>query len=293
MDTNLVHKTLLIIATTIISTFTFNTFAADATPSKVLVVISSESALQLRDGKSHATGYFLNELIVPVRKLVDNGYDVVFANPQGNAVTMDKNSDSADHFGNDQALYESYREFHDGLTGLKNPEKLSSVIENGLDSYAAVLFPGGHAPMEDLSQDADVATVLKHFNKKGKPTGFICHGPIALVSTLNDPKAFLQALEKGDTKEASKLASDWTYAGYKMTIFSTAEEQVAEASVLGGKVRFYPDAALIAAGGKVGVGKPWAPNVVQDRELITAQNPGSDSQFAEMLLKAIKAKESN
>ncbi len=54
---------------------------------------------------------------------------------------MDKRSDSAEHFGNDQAAYESYRKFHDGLAGLKKPEKLSAVIEKGLDSYAAVFFP--------------------------------------------------------------------------------------------------------------------------------------------------------
>lgn len=142
-------------------------------------------------------------------------------------------------------------------------------------------------------QDADVSTVLKHFNQAGKPTAFICHGPIALVSTVNDPKAFLQALESGDTEAASTLASGWPYAGYKMTIFSTAEELVAEETSLEGKVRFYPDAALTAAGGDVSVAEPWVPNVVQDRELITAQNPGSDGLLGEMLVKAIEANKLN
>jgi putative intracellular protease/amidase len=284
------RKTLILIITFIINTFTFNVEATDMP--KVLVIISSEDSLQLRDGKSYPTGYYLNELTVPVKKLIDNGYDIVFANPAGNTPTMDKRSDSASHFGNDTALYESYRKFHDQLSGLKNPEELASVIEKGLDNYVAVLFPGGHAPMQDLAQDSDVATVLKHFNKEEKPTGFICHGPIALVSTVKDPKTFLQALEKGDSEKTSKLASDWIYSGYNMTIFSTAEEQVAEENVLGGKVRFYPDAALKAAGGKVDIAEPWEPNVVQDRELITAQNPGSDAQFAEILLKAIEANKS-
>ncbi len=77
-----------------------------------------------------------------------------------------------------------------------------------------------------------------------------------------------------------------------MTIFSTAEEQVAEETQLGGKVRFYPDDALIAAGGKVDLAEPWSPNVVKDRELITGQNPGSDGQFAEILIRAIEESES-
>lgn len=292
MLTNL-RLTIFIIVAVIAGTVTFviNTSAVDTPTPKVLVIVSSKNMLQLRDGKSYPTGYYLNELTVPVRKLIEHGYDIVFANPEGNIAAMDKRSDSPDHFGNDHALYESYRKFHEGLTGLKNPEKLSSVIEKGLDSYAAVFFPGGHAPMEDLVQDTDVASVLKYFNREGKPTGFICHGPIALISTIKDPKAFLLALEKGDTKEASKLALGWPYAGYKMTVFSTEEEQVAEATILGGKVRFYSDAALMAADGKVDLAKPWAPNVVMDRELITAQNPGSDGLFAEIFVKAIEVKE--
>ena len=268
--------------------FTLSTRAAAEAPT-VLVIVSSKSTLQLQDGKSYPTGYYLNELTVPVRKLVERGYAVVFANPAGNPAVMDKRSDSADHFGNDRALYDSYRKFHDGLTGLKKPEKLSAVIEKGLDPYVAVFFPGGHAPMVDLVQDADVAIVLNHFHRAGKPTAFICHGPIALVSTVKDPQAFVLALEKGDMKAAKQLAAGWPYAGYRMTIFSTAEEQVAEATGLGGKVRFYPDAALIAAGGNVELAKPWSPHVVKDRELITGQNPGSDGLFSEALLNAVEA----
>ncbi len=262
--------------------------AAESSPT-ILVVVSSKSTLELRDGKTYPTGYYLNELTVPVRKLIDRGYKVVFANPAGNVAAMDKRSDSAAHFGNDSAVYESYRKFHDGLTGLKKPEKLSALIEKGLDRYAAVFFPGGHAPMEDLVKDLDVAIVLNHFHQAGKPTAFICHGPIALVSTVKNPNAFVLALENGDMEEASQLALGWPYAGYKMTSFSTAEEQVAEASGLGGKVRFYLDDALIAAGGKVEVLKPWSPHVVTDRELITGQNPGSDTLFSEALLNALEA----
>jgi putative intracellular protease/amidase len=264
---------------------------AQETPKpKILVVISSKSSLTLRDGKNYPTGYYLNELTVPVRKLVDRGYEVVFANPAGNAPAMDKRSDSPRYFQNDRAVYESYRQFHDGLKGLKKPERLSAVIQDGLDQYAAVFFPGGHAPLEDLSQHPDVGKVLNHFHRAGKPTALICHGPIALISTVKDPAAFVRALVNGDSQEAARLASGWPYAGYRMTIFSTAEEQVVESGHLGGKVRFYPDAALTAAGGKVEIAKPWTSQVVRDRELITGQNPNSDGQLAEELVKVLEAK---
>lgn len=40
---------------------------------KVLVVMSSAHALDLRDGKKYSTGYYLNEFVVPYRKLVEAG----------------------------------------------------------------------------------------------------------------------------------------------------------------------------------------------------------------------------
>jgi len=84
-------------------------------------------------------------------------------------------------------------------------------------------------------------------------------------------------------------------AGCKMTIFSTAEEQQREPLEIGGKVLFYPDFALTTAGGDVSVLAPWKSYILQDREVISGQNPFSD----EALLKtsqrkrAIKPKSAN
>ena len=50
---------------------------------KVLVVMSSAHELDLKDGKKYATGYYLNEFVVPYRKLVEAGYEPVIANPKG------------------------------------------------------------------------------------------------------------------------------------------------------------------------------------------------------------------
>ena len=255
---------------------------------RILIIVSSQDRFRLREDKTYSTGYFLNELVVPVRKLVDQGYEVVFANPAGNAPAMDPHSDSAEYFAQDRELYKSYREFHDGLTGLQKPRKLADVIREGLDRYAAIFFPGGHAPVEDLTQDPDVAKVLQHFHQSGKPTAAICHGPLALLSTLPNPRAFLRGLETGGLQDASKFAAGWPYAGYRLTVFSTAEENYVEKAPLDGKVRFYPDDALRAAGANVLVAQPWTAHVVRDRELITGQQPNSDSEFAAELVKAIQ-----
>ena len=67
---------------------------------------------------------------------------------------------------------------------------------------------------------------------------------------------------------AHAKAQGWIYSGYKMTIFSTAEEQQREPLEIGGKVLFYPDFALRTAGGDVSVVRAFGAGfVVQDREL--------------------------
>jgi len=73
----------------------------------------------------------------------------------------------------------------------------------------------------------------------------------------------------------------------KMTIFSTAEEQQREPLEIEGKVLFYPDFALSTAGGNVNVLAPWTSYVVQDRELISGQNPFSDKALLKLLLPAL------
>ncbi len=55
------------------------------TKGKILVLVSSGRGLPLKDGKIYkGAGYYLNELTVPVRALMKEGYEITFANPRGN-----------------------------------------------------------------------------------------------------------------------------------------------------------------------------------------------------------------
>src|SRR5579863_2737013 len=67
---------------------------------KVLVLVSSGHGLPLKDGKVYAgAGYYLNELTVPVRALMGEGYEITFANPKGNTPQLDLHSAVPDFFG--------------------------------------------------------------------------------------------------------------------------------------------------------------------------------------------------
>ena len=75
-----------------------------ATKGKILALISSGRGLPLKDGKVYSgAGYYLNEVTVPVRALMEAGYEITFANPTGNTPQVDVHSEVADFFGGDPA----------------------------------------------------------------------------------------------------------------------------------------------------------------------------------------------
>ncbi|MFZ6757674.1 type 1 glutamine amidotransferase domain-containing protein [Undibacterium sp. Ji50W] len=264
--------------------------ASAATKGKILVVMSSAHELELRDGKQYKTGYFLNELAVPLRMLVEAGYTPVFANPKGDTPEMDANSNNKNYFGGNDVKREDALSFVAKFDSLKKPKTLASVATEGASGYAAVFIPGGHAPMQDLLKDQSLGTILKNFHAAAKPTAIICHGPIALLATLPEAAKFQSALIAGDTATVKSLSQGWTYAGYKLSVFATSEEKQIEGNAqLGGQVLFYPDAALTAAGAIVQNAADWQPNVVVDRELITGQQPLSADVFGQALMAKLAA----
>jgi len=256
----------------------------------VLVVLSDADHLDLKNGQVFSTGFYLNELLQPVKLLLDAGHRVTFATPGGKAPTLDRSSVDKMYFNNDAAELERYQAL---LAQLKitSPEEspvisLTRAEQMGLDRFDALYIPGGHAPMQDLLTSAPLGRVLTHFHGKGKTTALVCHGPIALLSTLPDANGFVgQLIAKGQ----ASAQSGWIYAGYKMTVISNQEEELAKGLLGGGAMKFYPQTALQQAGGQYSSNtSPWTSHVVMDRELITGQNPASALEVGQALVKRLK-----
>lgn len=279
-------KTLTRIALT--AAFASTSLAASA--DNVLVVLSDSAKLDLKDGKVFATGFYLNELLQPVKMLLDAGHNVTFATPNGDVPTVDKTSIDKMYFNNDEAALQTYKDLLDQLK-LTLPEQspvisLSRVEQIGYAHFDAVYIPGGHAPMQDLLHSHPLGRLLADFHAQGKTTALVCHGPIALLSTLPDAENFTQQLQ---TAKPAKGRADWIYAGYKMTVISNKEEEEAKGLLNGGAMKFYPQTALEKAGGVYRSNTSnWTPNVVIDRELITGQNPASAIEVGKALLGRLK-----
>ncbi|MBS4698483.1 type 1 glutamine amidotransferase domain-containing protein [Aeromonas media] len=258
--------------------------AASAAPKgEVLVLLSSETALPLKEGKTLTSGYYLNELGVPAAALLDAGYTLTIVTPKGNRPQADRGSVDPKYFGGSKQEMGRIAAVVDALLAAGEVKSLKAVLKAGPERYAGLFIPGGHAPLIDLATDPEVGTLLRHFHDSQKPTAAICHGPIALLAAQGDPSEFEQAVIAGKAGSAG----EWIYDGYRMTIFSDEEEAVFEGSLKGDKLRYYPAQAMAQAGGKMQFVAPWQPGVVIDRELITGQNPFSDRALASAFIAAL------
>ncbi|MGF6401364.1 putative intracellular protease/amidase [Pseudomonas frederiksbergensis] len=140
--------------------------------------------------------------------------------------------------------------------------------------------------MQDLISDPALGRLLRAFHAAGKTTALVCHGPIALLSALDQPQRLIDALEVG---EQAVEPAGWIYAGYRMTVISNQEEEQAKGLLGGGQMKFYPQTALERAGGQYQSNQsPWTSNVVIDRELITGQNPASAAAVGQAILQRFK-----
>jgi putative intracellular protease/amidase len=258
------------------------------TKGTVLVVGSNATQIEIQGGGAGPTGQYLNETVVPAMALVDAGYAVVLATPNGKKPHIDEVSDSAQHFGGDEQAYQRARTFFAKDASMNEVRTLRAVLEEGLENYAGVFVPGGQAPVVDLMQDTELGEILRYFHALKKPTAFLCHGPIASLAALPNARQFRAALIAGDRAKASEMAKGWQYAGYKMTVFSASEEKPIEENILHGKLYFTMPDALQMAGGSVSTNPvDFEPHVVEDRELITGQNPRSDHPIAAKLIAAL------
>ncbi len=228
---------------------------------KILFVVSGASYWVLKDGTRHATGYWAEEFALPYKKVTEAGHEVSVASPNGVTPTVDMMSLRPSMAGGEEGALELESIIRSAEV-LRRPLKLSDVR---LEDYDAVYLPGGHGPMSDLWLDADAGRLLTAQLASGKPLAIVCHAPAALLST--------------------RIHGESPFKGYRATGFSNEEE---EAVGLADKAPWLLEDELKD---KVGIdysrGEIWAPYMVEDRSLITGQNPHSAAILADRLLEIL------
>ncbi|MEV1067150.1 type 1 glutamine amidotransferase domain-containing protein [Streptomyces sp. NPDC050263] len=228
---------------------------------RILFVITGVDHWTLADGTQHATGFWAEEAAAPYEAFRAAGHEVVVATPGGVVPTVDKGSLAAELNGGQEGA-DRIAATLAAMSELREPIRLEDV---DLGDYAAVFYPGGHGPMEDLAVDAVSGRLLVDALDSGRPLGVVCHGPAALLAAVREDGAN-------------------AFAGYRVAAFTNAEEIQAG---FGEKAAWLLQDRLAEAGVDVQVGEPWAPKVVVDRNLVTGQNPASSAPLAVELLKQL------
>ncbi|MFD0419966.1 type 1 glutamine amidotransferase domain-containing protein [Streptomyces sp. NPDC127108] len=229
--------------------------------SKILYVMTGAAFWTLADGAEHPTGFWAEEAVAPYEAFRAAGHEIVVATPGGVVPPVDRGSLAPEVNGGQEGA----NRIAAGLVSfaaLRSPIRLEDV---DLGDYAAVYYPGGHGPMEDLAVDADSGRLLSLALESGKPLGVVCHASAALLAATG-----------ADGTNA--------FAGYRLTGFTNAEETQAG---LADRAKWLLQDRLVAAGADFQEGEPWAPHVVVDRNLVTGQNPASSAPLATELLKLL------
>ncbi|MCG7208553.1 type 1 glutamine amidotransferase domain-containing protein [Streptomyces arenae] len=228
---------------------------------EILFVMTGAARWTLADGTGHPTGFWAEEAVVPYEAFKAAGHEITVATPGGVVPPVDPASLSAGANGGEENAA-GVRAVVEGAAEFRHPVALAEVR---LADFDAVYVPGGHGPMEDLAVDADSGRVLVQALESGLPLGVVCHGPAALLAAVKD-----------DGTNA--------FAGYRVTAFTNAEEQLAGSAA---NARWLLQDRLTEAGLKVEAGEPWAPHVEVDRNVVTGQNPASSGLLAAELVKKL------
>ncbi|MEU1621135.1 type 1 glutamine amidotransferase domain-containing protein [Streptomyces sp. NPDC005722] len=229
---------------------------------KVLFIVSGATYWVLKDGTRYATGYWAEEFAVPYKKVTEAGHEVVVATPGGVVPNVDMMSLRPSMAGGEEGALELEAIIR-SAEAMRRPLALANVR---LEDYDAVYLPGGHGPMSDLAYDADVGRLLTAQLASGKPLFIVCHAPASLLAT--------------------RIHGESPFKGYRCTGFTNEEE---EAVGLAPRATWLLETALKE---EIGVdysrGPIWEPYMVEDRNLVTGQNPHSSAVLADRLLEILK-----
>jgi len=237
---------------------------------RILCVPSAAMRLTLKSGKQVDTGFFLSELAIPCQLMKNAGYQITYATVNGARPSLDPFSDKTLWFGFSNEEYRNAKAFIESEqtnSSFDRPVPLSSLTDAEMHNFAAIFIPGGHGPMVDLADNPDMGRILEFFIRNNKIVASICHGPAAFLSL---------------TRSSPFLLKD-----YRLTCYSNTEENML-ALVWFSTPQWRVASRLSEAGAIVSNSVPMSSQVVEDRNLITAQGPSGAKNIGNAVVRALE-----
>lgn len=229
---------------------------------KVLIILPSARFLRLSPESTCMVGYHLRELAVPVKHLKQADYQIVIATPNGETPFIDPNS-LCEVNEDERLFYEVLIKEH---TQLLLPLSLNQMTEEFLGTVDGLLIPGGLATLADFWIQPAIKHILKHMHHRCKPTAALGHGTLALAYSL----------------AAQEI---WAYEGYQMTCPPPSQDQSIETHIFKEPMTIHVHDILEKSGAMVLFDEfPNNGFFIEDRELITGQDPSSSKSLSEAFI---------
>ena len=173
---------------------------------KILIPISSH-------------GFDPTEVAIPWKILFDEGFNIVFATPNGEKGTTDKRMLNGEDLGIFKSVLQARKDAVDAYEEMENqpsfkkPLKYEDLKHTDFD---ALLLPGGHDKgVKEFLESKQLQKLVVRFFNEEKPVAAICHGTV-LVARSIDPSTNKSVIY--DYKTTSLLKSQELFA-YQLTRF--------------------------------------------------------------------------
>lgn len=209
---------------------------------RALIVLTSHDRL---GDTEKSTGFYLSEVTHVYYPLVEAGFEVDFASPNGGAAPLDEASQNLEDPDNARFLGDPHLR--------EQVQRTTPLAATEPSRYDVVHFAGGHGVMWDFPSNPDVQRVAAQIYEQGGIVAAVCHGPAALVNVKLASGAFL-------------------VAGKQVAAFTNSEEQAVGLTKV---VPFLLQSKLEERGARVSLAANWQSQAVVSERLVTGQNPQS------------------
>jgi putative intracellular protease/amidase len=221
-------------------------------PSHALFVLTSHADF---GNTGLRCGSWLEELAQPYYALKDAGHEVILASVRGGQAPLDPMSLESQWR---STVGQRFLDDAAAVAALAATPALDALAGR---TYDAIVLVGGTGGTWDFPGQAALTRLIEQANAHGAVVAGICHGVIGLM----------------DVKGVDGLP---LVRGRKVTSISNAEDEIMGADKV---VPALPEDALRRLGAFYLAAPPFTAHVVQDGNLVTAQNPASARPLGEAL----------
>lgn len=225
-------------------------------PMNALIVVTNHDQ---KGNTGKTTGWYLSEVTHIYYPLIEAGYHVDFASPQGGLAPLDESSRDVSDPDNKRFL-----ENTQVVTQLRNTLPIGNIDPK---KYQIIHFAGGHGAMWDFHNSDALNRVTTAVYENGGIVSAVCHGSAALVNVkLSDGK--------------------YLVSGKDVSAFTDAEESEAGMTEV---VPFLLESKLRERGARMHPAKNWQDQSIVSGRLVTGQNPQSGHSVAQKIVELARS----